>query len=245
MKNPNRMDKTYYRCVKKKGPCSQKYITQEDLQKQFMEFLGSIQIPNSIGKFLSRLINDSDDQRDQEKEEHISLLKKHKAELISRQDGLLNMRADGDITTEVYQKKNGEIQRKIDDLDTEISLYSHKQKLVNNTLDSILKLGEKAQKIIQTGKINEVKDILVQFGSNQQLIDKKLCIISPKHLSAFFSCVDTIKAKKGWLEPENPLILQGDLGGLETSSPILCKSLAEARASVSEYIDEIMMASSS
>lgn len=239
MKNPTIVDKTYYRCVKKKGFCSQKYIEQSILKQQFIDFLYGLSIPESIGRFLVKYIKQDRDQTFKENERHVQRLNQRKQELINRQDGLLNIYADGGIDKVLYEQKNLGIQKEINKLDVEISSTHKMENQIDSVLDSILNISKKAQEIIKSGQTNKIKGLLSQFGSNQYIKDQSLYIISPKHLSAFLKCVNLLKAKKRRLEPQNPLEKQGDLDGLETLSPILCKELQQARMCIENYIMSI------
>lgn len=235
MDNPNFIDKTYYRCVKKRGTCSQRYVEQEALKKQFIAYLNTIKIPESFATFILNVLEQQKGSEANESIELLHVLKKQKSELINRKEGLINMRADGDIDQSIFQSKLKEIQVQVSKLDKEIIHLEHAINKWKDTAKLFLDIGKMAQEIIESGDINRIRNLLPQFGSNQYILDKSLYIISPKPLLALSKCYQSLNSKKTWLEPENPLEKQGDSGGFDTSYPILCPALAEVRTSIYQY----------
>jgi len=163
----------YYRCTKKKGPCDQKYIREEDLITQFKYWLKKVSIPND---WADKMIAEIDKEKNQQAKSSIVLVNSLRTEIVSideKLDKLLDFHLDNNITKEDYLKKKEQlINRKIK-LEEKIKELN---KQGNNWLepmrDFILDLKQ-TKKAAHGGNHIEMKTFLKKIGSNFILKDKK------------------------------------------------------------------------
>ncbi len=165
----------YYRCTKKLKPCSQKFIRQEDLDKQLREIVFSVSLSEiQANKLLEMAKRDGEE----EKEFAVGELQKLSVslnDLEKKMDKLLESYLEEIIDTESYQRKKEELlkmkkslQEKIDEIKTKGSTWLEPMK-------EFIKEAADAAKIARTK--NNCKDLAIfakKVGSNYFLKDKRL-----------------------------------------------------------------------
>ena len=157
----------YYRCVKKKGDCSQKYIPQAELESQLRETVSRFSLPESW-KIKMLEMADSDGKKDRK----LAFGELHKqstilAELVKKLDKLLESYLEEIIDIESYQRKKDELlqtkkvlQEKIEEIRTKGSSWLE-------PLQEFIKVAAEAAKIARAK--NNGKDIAIfakKVGSN-------------------------------------------------------------------------------
>src|SRR3989344_4572684 len=108
-KTDHHAEYVYYRCVKKKGDCSQKYIPQTELESQLRETVSRSSIPESW-KIKMLGMADSDGKRDKKFAEG-ELYKQSTilTELEKKLDKLIESYLEEIIDTESYRKKKDDL----------------------------------------------------------------------------------------------------------------------------------------
>ena len=99
----------YYRCSKKKGTCSQKYINKEEIEKQLKEIVLRASLPPHAAK---KFLEWSNKDANAEKEKSSSIISAYQIQLKEAEDKLdrlLEGYLDKVISTEDYQKKKNEL----------------------------------------------------------------------------------------------------------------------------------------
>ena len=169
----------YYRCTKKREICSQKYVREEILTEQIMNFLQKVSLPSQgTEKVLRELDKDEQKARDDSRALVVNL-KSELADTETKLDKLLSAYLDEVIAPEEYtaQKQKMldqrvELKEKIREIeDKGVSWLEPARAWVKslNQADNLLKSGDKL----------EMTTFLKQIGSNHILIDKSFSF-SPK-----------------------------------------------------------------
>ncbi len=118
---------TYYRCTKKSGNCSQKYIREGELEKQLREIANKVVISE---KWADQLISwaeiDAEKENGQVKME-LAKLKQELKTLDQKLDKLLDIFLDETVDTQSYQKKKNE--------------FLEKQQILKEKIEEIQKRG--------------------------------------------------------------------------------------------------------
>jgi DNA invertase Pin-like site-specific DNA recombinase len=179
MDKPSIIDILYYRCSKSKGFCSQKAITRKGIEDTIMEKLKDISISE---KTYNKAINDlsqSTTKLDDNKK-IISDLKKKESELEERISNLVNLRADVEITQEVFslamQKNEKELQSTKAGI---LNIRSEQIEWINNKKDYLCFANDVVSRFIK-GEIDTKNEITRKLALNLRLFDKKLEISTKK-----------------------------------------------------------------
>jgi len=240
MKKPTILDFTYYRCTKKKGKCDQKAIREYELEKQYLEVLRDIKIEKLFYDFMSKELKDYNETQNTDELQYRSQLKKRKSELENRINGLVLMRAEGDISKEVYlQMTRGsekEIKKVQGQIKQEETGYCNWIKVANDYLNFSLN----ASKVLKESDHFAKKSLLNKIGSNQTLLDGKLHFIKAKPLLAIKECAHAHGERNQGFEPKNHLIIKGDSSGFDTLNVSLCSLVLNVRTSIIDSQKELL-----
>ena len=242
MKSPTIIDRTYYRCTKRKGYCSQKTVTQENLQQQYLEQLQHIEIPKDFYAFMVRELEALANDETRNELKVIGQLKKQHSELENRLNGLALMCADGDIDKSQYLSAKATTLKSLETLERQIQGY---QKSVINWKDSAidyLNFALHATQVLEKVDGFTKKELLSKLGSNQRLMNRKLNVIRAKPLLAIKDCKLAYEAEKTTLEPDKTIVNKGDLGSFDAANAALCSGLHNVRTSIIHLMKDVQQA---
>lgn len=231
MKDPTVIDITYYRCTKRKRKCSQKFITEQDLENQYKEVLQSVEIPEDFYNFLCSELKKLNENENTEELKIIQQFKKRKNELENRIQSLALMRADMEISKEEYSRIKEETKQSIQEIDKEIRLSKYEKDNWYKIAKEYLNLSLLAVKILEKKDIKQKKNFLSKLGSNQLIFDQKLCFIRAKPLLAIQDCFNVYNREKTKFEPEKSVAKQGLKVDFDTRNPNWCMTLYDVRTS--------------
>ena len=99
----------YYRCTKKLKPCSQKYIQEPNLEKQFRKVIGDAALPQHWARDWYKWLERDEILEKQLKEENLKQLDKEINTLDQKLNLLLDSYLDGVIDADTYKKKKNEL----------------------------------------------------------------------------------------------------------------------------------------
>ncbi len=108
-KNGNKQTFIYYRCTKKIKPCSQKYISQEDLELQVRKIVSDVSIPESWAHDWYKWMDRDEVEEQKFIEENIISLKNELETLDKKLNLLLDSFLDQVIDGETYKSKKNEV----------------------------------------------------------------------------------------------------------------------------------------
>ena len=132
-------DYTYYRCTKKLGKCSQKYISEENFKSEIQRIISAVALPSSWQKSWEKWF-----EEDKKLEAKLATQKSHNFEseiklLDQKVSRLTDGYISGDIDPEIYKLKKNEI-------------FEEKQKL----LEKLVVLKEKGGLWLETWGIDKI-----------------------------------------------------------------------------------------
>ncbi len=165
----------YYRCSKKKGACSQKYIDKEEIEKQLKEIVLRASLPpHAAKKFLEWAEKDASAEK-QKSDEIISTYKIQLTDAEEKLDRLLEGYLDKVISSEDYQKKKNEL------VETKSLLNSKIKEISQNGTEWLEPFQEFVNSALSAHKIarakNSCHDLSIMaktVGSNFFLKDRRL-----------------------------------------------------------------------
>lgn len=166
---------TYYRCVKKKGICSQKYLREEELDKQLREIVSNVSLSEV---WANKLLEMAEKDREKEKEFAKGELQKLSislADLEKKLDKLLDSYLGEIVDTVSYEKKKDELLQTKKILQEKITEIKMKGSSWLEPLKEFIKEAAEAAKIARAK--NNCKDLAIfakKVGSNYFLYNKRL-----------------------------------------------------------------------
>ncbi len=167
----------YYYCTRFNTNCSQKeYVREEELEKQILETLGSLEIKNKrITEWIRKALKES---HSDEKEYHnntITELNRQYALIQKRLDALYDDKLDGKITKEFYERKFKEYTMSQDDVLNATERHKRANIGYFELGLNIFEISQKAKQLYKEKATLEEKRNLLNFVfSNLFLRDKKL-----------------------------------------------------------------------
>jgi len=169
----------YYRCTKKKNPCSQKYVREETLTEQMKIFLQKVSLSSQDTEKVLRELGKDEQKAKNESKEILQNLKSELSEIEIKLDKLLSAYLDEVISEEEYLAQKQKI------LDKRIGLKEKIREIENGSVSWLeparawVKSLNQAENLVQSGDKAEMTTFLKQIGSNHILFDKSFSF-SPK-----------------------------------------------------------------
>ena len=174
-KNGNTSIFTYYRCTKKFGKCSQRYVREADLAKQLRKSVCSITIPSEWKEKWLALLEQDKQQESVKAIENTALTETELQTTEIKLSKLLDTYLDGVVNEEDYKKKKNQL------FNTKLNLQEQIEKIKQQgsswlePLEHFIMSAFQAQKIAQEKNDFESLATFVRSAcSNFFLIDQKL-----------------------------------------------------------------------
>lgn len=218
MVEPTIVNKTYHRCSKRRGICSQVSLESEEFQKQIKEVLNTIAIPGDFHEWAKEVIEYMQKDEIGEQKTIQSKHQKRETELLSRLDNLVQMRADGEISSEQLRKQTEITKKELDEFRYENKRLHSRAVDWAEKMNECINFSKDAVDRFENGSPEVKTSILAYFGSNLVMIDKKLWITVPKPLLEIKKTYERIKDEPEWFEHENTIENKGSNG--QTRRPI-------------------------
>jgi len=202
MKKPVEIIKKYYRCSKKKNrSCSQKSIEEQQIITYAKNFAEAMEIDDKFYKWAKKEVLYLDAVS--EKESQAKDLSKRQNELTKRLNGLINMRADGQINNALFIAKSEEINKQLLTVKSELLHERDYKSNIRSLALKHLSLARNGKKSFENADLKGKKNIIRELGYNLTLKDKSLSIITPKWINYLTKYVNDISAQKPWVQPKN------------------------------------------
>jgi hypothetical protein len=156
----------YYRCTKKKIPCSQRYVRKENLVEQISKILQKVSLPNSWTK---KMIAKLDEEKQKEERADFSFVQNLKSQiedLDNKLDRLLDIHLNSDISREEYtQKKQKILNQKIEISEKLCDFERNGDRWLERAKTFILTSNE-AKIVARQGNLQKKREFLQKVGSN-------------------------------------------------------------------------------
>ncbi|MEK7657670.1 MAG: recombinase family protein [Patescibacteria group bacterium] len=169
-KNGNIHRYVYYRCTKKRGPCSQSYVREEILTAQFSNLLSYYALPPEWARELSRMAD-----KDELEAEHIAgisvqELKAKITDLNERESRLTDLYVSQDIDRDAYLERKQSLMSERKTAEEQIARLKHDFTFWLQPLREWINEGLKLNEIAQNTDLPSKKISLQKiFGSNLTL----------------------------------------------------------------------------
>jgi len=180
MRSPSIINILYYRCSKSKGKCSQGGIRKEDIDSTIEAELKKISITNEFYSWAIKNLKEKITLQKGKNDKAVTILMKKKAELENRVTGLVNIRADGEISSDQFNLSIAKNKKELSSIETEIEeakrlyveMFDDRKKDLDFALEALNKFKNGDNSI----KTEVVKDLSL----NLILLNKKLEITTRK-----------------------------------------------------------------
>lgn len=178
---PSGREYVYYSCTKYKTDCSQQPAKEEELDGQIAKYLEGIKLPSQdtilyVAEGLKGSLQFKRNTEDKTRE----ALEDEKRRLESSLDTLYEDRLDRTITKDYYNKKAGEYEKKIEDLNDKLSKLTKANIDYYRTGINILELSNMASLLYENAKSEEKQELLNFLLLNSTLKDKNISIAYKK-----------------------------------------------------------------
>jgi site-specific DNA recombinase len=223
----------YYHCTHRINPnCSQGAIKEEELKRQIVAEIESIEIPPEFHSFAMKWFRKENDKEVSARNTVVNSQQKAYKAVLAKIDGLTDMRAAGEISPEEFTEKRSKY------LEEKKSL----EKLFNETgqrVDKWIETGDRMFDFIENAKIKfesgspETKrSILSTLGSDLVIKDKILNVSIEKSLFPLKRVSKPVNEIKKRLEPLNTLEKQREFERLCEQNLVVRRVLDEVRTSL-------------
>lgn len=213
----------YYRCTGSKTPnCLEKSVEVKTLEKQIDDFLSKLQIPPEFHEWA---VEELKLLHEREKGDRNTLLATHKREYdycVSRLDALSDALLDGNVSNEVYKRKEMMLLRKKQGLKR---LLDGDDRRIDDwlvRLESTLTFAQRAREEFQNGDIAKRRQILTALGTEHILKDRQIFIQTEEPLIVLQKMADEDKEIRKTLEPQKDVANKGHLKDLYSKSSLMC-----------------------
>ena len=217
-KNGNSQIFIYARCVKKKGPCKQKYLNAVKLEEQVLAFVNSLEIkPSFIDWVRTNLKRRNEKEFDFERIQKGKFTKRLDA-ILAEKKNLYGMKIDGMISEEEYQKEKTRLL--MEEKQTKGNISSDGIESWTKVMEEVLAFASNVTNIFHEGDVETKRMVLRILGSNLVLFDQ---LVRIEAKNAFIYLKDTEKViteKNEWLEPKNRPTNQSNLALLKMQSDL-------------------------
>ena len=166
----------YYRCTKKKGNCSQKYLQEKDLAAQIKEQLQKVAICDEWVNKFSRKIDKWEKEENSSSQKFVQNLEKKTKENQEKLDKVVSYYIDGDIPKESYLKIKEELIKEKLHFSQQKQDFGQKGKNWIEPLRSFILDTKKANKLASSDNFYEIKEFVRKVGTNPQLFNKSVSL---------------------------------------------------------------------
>ncbi|KKQ77226.1 MAG: Recombinase, partial [Parcubacteria group bacterium GW2011_GWA1_38_7] len=189
---------TYYRCTKKLGYCSQKYVRQEEVEHQLREQLSDVTIPQ--GWWKEWLIRLEQDKLNETKLASLRVVEigEEMQEVDRKLNKLLDTYLDSIVDEESYKKKKNELFEQKLKLQEKISRIESGGSTWLEPFEEFIKRSINCGKIaLGKNNLQDLRDLARNAGSNFNLSDKRLSFVPNLGF-------DSVKSWRGRLATATP-----------------------------------------
>lgn len=216
-KNGNVHEYVYYHCTKRKNPkCTQKCIEEKELENQIVKALETIEIPKEFKDWGLARLREMNDIEVNDRNAVLQTKRKAYDNSVKKLDVLVEMRLNGEIDEEIFNKKKQDLLKEKSDHQ---SLIVDTDQRIDNWIE-IAEQGfifaETAREAFIYGDTQTKKEIVTALGSNLTLKDGKLSISWDNLLLPIQKIAKDLDGSRTMLEPVNSI---GNKGRNEANYP--------------------------
>ncbi len=166
----------YYRCTKRLGPCSQRYLREDLLATQLKDSLSKIALCADWTEKMRAQVDIWEKEQNWSAQSYAQNLDAKIKETDEKLDKLVNAFLDGTIEKETYLTKKDElIKLKTEHLEKRRD-FGRKGNNWNEPLREWLSLACSAEKLASSEDYYEIKSLVEKIGTNRRLLDRKVLL---------------------------------------------------------------------
>jgi site-specific DNA recombinase len=236
MTNPLFLHYTYYHCGKSKNPsCSQKSVSQTELETQINDYLAKIQISDKFKDWALKYLREFHDMESRQVHEISQSQRKTYDDCLLRIANLVKLKtsasnSDGSqLSDEEYSrqrlamlKEKARLEASLQDVGQQIEKCLHRS-------EKAFEFAFAARQQFANGNFETKKEIVSAIGSNLMLQDKTLIIEARKPFYLLETSLTHPVGQDEPIEPKNIPLAQGQNGVSATTCPTLCGDWDDVR----------------
>lgn len=166
----------HYRCTKKKGKCSQRYLMEDALTLQVKEQLQSVSLPEVWADYMLKRVEEFEHDKKHASRSKLGQMKEDLKTLEAKLDALVDLYLNKDIEREIYLVKKDSLMRQKSSLQAKSSSARAKRKNWVEPLRKWILDSKRAGFLSTSENLHEIRDFLRSFGTNPALKDKTISI---------------------------------------------------------------------
>lgn len=200
-KNGNAHHYVYYHCTKRKAPCSQKTIRVEELERQIEEELLRIEIPEDFADWILAALREENAKEAEARDRVLESQQRAYSLVVKKLNGLVEMRAGGELTQEEFLEKKAELTNEKIRLSELLGATDARVDEWLERAEELLAFAHGARVWFREGTLRQKGGILAALGSNLLLEDKILRIEAVPALRLIGEMAPRVRTQKERLEP--------------------------------------------
>ena len=166
----------YYRCTKKKGVCSQKYLQEKDLAAQLKTRLKSVAICDEWAEKMLKQVDEWQRENIHSSQSFVQNLKSKLSDTQEKLHKLVSAYIDGDVPKANYLVKKEELITQKVSLTNDLEDFGRTGKNWLQPLRSWILDANKAEKLSASDSFSEIKAFVQKIGTNPVLLDKSVSV---------------------------------------------------------------------
>jgi DNA invertase Pin-like site-specific DNA recombinase len=166
----------YYRCTKRLGPCSQRYLREDLMALQLKESLSKVALCQDWTEKMRAQVDIWEKERTQVSKSFAQNLEVKIKETDEKLDKLVNAFLDGTIEKETYLIKKDELVKIKTELLEKKRDFGRKGNNWNEPLWEWLNLACHVEKLASSEDLYEIKSLVEKIGTNRRLLDRKIIL---------------------------------------------------------------------
>lgn len=223
-KNGNIHHYVYYHCTKRKNPnCSQKPIETNKLEIQIVKLLQQIEIPESFHEWALRQLDEYVKQNGSERNQILVNQQKSYNKCLEEIDGIIGMRARGELDEENYKRKMTELTEQKVKLHELLQDTDHNVEQGIKNANKWFDFAKTAKVSFENGDIETKQQILTALGSNLSLKDQKINVELTKPLIFISEMSKEVTKINNNVRTSKKVVNKRTLEDLYSQSPILLR----------------------
>ena len=161
----------YYRCTKKKGFCSQKYLQEKDLAAQFQTRLKSVGLDGEQTAKMLEQVENWNKEAASSSQASIQNLKNRTKDTQAKLDKLVSLYIDGEVEKDSYLVKKEELLKTKVSLANKLTDFGRGKNWLEPLRNWILD-ASKSGKLSESDDFPAIKVFVQKIGTNHKLLDK-------------------------------------------------------------------------
>lgn len=164
----------YYHCTQSKGKHKAKWLTEENLTKQFASLFKKMQMPKEVLKDITNTLKTVHQSKSEFRQTHSNQLHKDKEKYQKRLEGIYMDKLDRSITNAEYDKYYQRFRKKLDDIENKEQGLQNAEDNYYLTASYLLELASRASELFESSEVEEKRQLLKLILQNCKLKERKL-----------------------------------------------------------------------